>query len=449
MAESAVTILAPKNDLEWAELVMQTNGHEELFGETTSNDEADIFIVELGKRIGNSPDSLASIIELSGKGNNYNAVTLGRGLAQSNLDMYKVWEHIHAQLLRIIPTKRSIGLVGGILCELFDSNSSLAYKILYDVADDAILKSHWLMLAGNFFDRIPPDKFIGFMRTSDIDASSYVWLARNVLRIWSQEKIVIFFEVLFEKPNGIKAGVKILWEDACVFNKKRPLPPYLQEIGHQLLLRYNFDETTGFGDEASSIFKSCEALYTTDDSKYREMLICIYEHTEAGVFLSRASEIISELAKISPPLFLDVFLQNSDADTFWRVPHSLQNLEGFPFALSAVDDECLIDWCIAHPEKCETFAQVITPFRKNADELLEWTPIAMHLLENAEQPETILETLSDFFWPRSWSGSSRIPIVKPHAELLILQTQNSLTGLKFLEFETVIVCHVGFLQSFF
>jgi len=410
LAEKIITILAPQNDMEWVALVTSSYRWDNVFRDEDEGIEA--FSVDLGKRVGNSLGSLKPIVEFCCKGTGLGAVYFGRGLVQSSIDIEKAWKCIREQLKKMKPHKRSASIVGGIIHELFETNAELAKRILYEIADNPIINHLWPMLAWNFFDKVPFQKIIEFIQKSDLDEDSYTYMANNILKKCPDE-ITAFFDALLEKPNGVKAGIKILWANVLHCHKNSTMPLNLQEIGHQLLLLYDYDDSWESRDGADDIFKACEKLYTTDESKYQEMLIHMCELSDTWALRGKNSIILSGLAKINPTAFLDVFMrEKEDDDDALR-----RRMDCFPSALSSVEDKCLIDWVIANPDKKEQLTCAVFPFRKNESESFEWTPIATHLIEDTKQPAVVLKVFVDRFFPQSWSGD-RAPAVKPLRVLL-------------------------------
>jgi len=78
----------------------------------------------------------------------------------------------------------------------------------------------------------------------------------------------------------------------------------------------------------------------------------------------------------------------------------------------------MLQWCDEAPEqRYPALAKVIAFHAQKEKEPLEWTPLALTMLDRAPDPAMILHTFVQRFSPRSWSGS-RAEIVESRAGLL-------------------------------
>jgi len=72
-----------------------------------------------------------------------------------------------------------------------------------------------------------------------------------------------------------------------------------------------------------------------------------------------------------------------------------------------VPDDVLISWAQTSPNGFfPRLAAIIIPFRKaNNSDALEWTPLAMSILELSPDRIAVLNNLGSRIYPRTWSGS--------------------------------------------
>ncbi len=78
----------------------------------------------------------------------------------------------------------------------------------------------------------------------------------------------------------------------------------------------------------------------------------------------------------------------------------------------------MLAWRDEAPEqRYPALAKVVTFFTQKEKEPVEWSPLALIMLDRAPDPASVLQTFVQRFSPRSWSGS-RAEIVKSRAGLL-------------------------------
>lgn len=114
--------------------------------------------------------------------------------------------------------------------------------------------------------------------------------------------------------------------------------------------------------------------------------------------------LANTLFEIQPEIALDAFFAGSDNDGSPLVRMLVLNETDGP--VNRVPQELLLAW--AGKDLAIRFPWVAGEIRltdKGADGKLSWTPIAVHLLENATDRTAVLRAFSQRIEPRSWSGS--------------------------------------------
>lgn len=199
------------------------------------------------------------------------------------------------------------------------------------------------------------------------------------------------------------------------------IPPELVAVGRDLLARANFDsKDQSFDYHLQSIAKVCLAgpqgvpAMQAFCAKIRQ---CLVDYT----FRMYAHErLLTCLFKLQPRVVLDAFFPASpvadelelDVDDFKGVGDRTSS------PLDEVPTSVLLDWCDEAPDqRYPAIVKVVSFFTQKEKEPVEWSPIAITILDRAPDPAVILQTFVGRFSPRSWSGSLA-EIVEARAGLL-------------------------------
>jgi len=111
------------------------------------------------------------------------------------------------------------------------------------------------------------------------------------------------------------------------------------------------------------------------------------------------------MIQMHPILALEVFI-GEDVDVSPQLRNAMKG--GFdkktsPF--STVDIQSTLDWCDKKPKySYPKLASIITPHH-TIDKCMEWTPLALKLLNKAPDPIEVLDQYSSNLPPTMWSGS--------------------------------------------
>jgi hypothetical protein len=113
------------------------------------------------------------------------------------------------------------------------------------------------------------------------------------------------------------------------------------------------------------------------------------------------------LAQKQPQIFLDSFL-GEVRDNYYRIARIFtDDLELSVNPLSQIDDNIIIAWCAINPSaRYPVVAASIIAYRQDKNEnLFEWTPLSLAVIDNAPDAIAVLNEFKRSFRPMSWSGS--------------------------------------------
>lgn len=153
----------------------------------------------------------------------------------------------------------------------------------------------------------------------------------------------------------------------------------------------------------SIIIKAC-----LNDESAVDMMRIIYKKVNSlgmnySFYYSDYDKVFKVLASTYPLLFLETFEEVMGSNKF-----IIFSTRGKSNIFSKINEQTLFEW--ANTKKSIRFpklASTITPFKKTEEGgLLEWTPLALSLIKNYDNPIVILDELRKCFYPfLPWSGS--------------------------------------------
>jgi hypothetical protein len=138
-----------------------------------------------------------------------------------------------------------------------------------------------------------------------------------------------------------------------------------------------------------------------------------------SVYEFHYDQLLEGLFKTQPRIALDVFFGDDASGGLAPDLHRFDDPSDHrKKPLDAVPDDEILGWCQKNPEtRYAAMARAVSFFANAKDAPMQWSPIALMMLDAAPNPTAILEIFIDRFSPRSWSGS-RAAIIESRARLL-------------------------------
>ena len=130
-------------------------------------------------------------------------------------------------------------------------------------------------------------------------------------------------------------------------------------------------------------------------------------------------ELLSDLAKIQPVVFLDIFLENNSLEDYqYRNIFSDFSEEG-KNPLDLISDDTIISWCDQKPQdRYPIIASTVTAFSESKESgTYEWKPIIYKIIDKAPQLNLVLESLMKTIKPMACTGS-RAELMEKRSVLL-------------------------------
>jgi hypothetical protein len=221
-------------------------------------------------------------------------------------------------------------------------------------------------------------------------------------------------------PDGIDTAIEILQmrlysvKSAC-----NPIDPELLQCGRELLCQYNFEN-----DKYSDSYKLAELVNVClegDTATLDAQRIC--QHLANAIIKSPYSiayeygEVLESLFRVQTHVALDEFLiGETHGLSSWFI-HDMEPNFGNP--LKAVPTESMLSWVQVEPEiRIPKLAAAIPIWQKqDTTKNLEWTDIALKLLELAPDKSQVLAEYQERFEPSTLSSLKAAAILENYRAL--------------------------------
>lgn len=217
--------------------------------------------------------------------------------------------------------------------------------------------------------------------------------------------------LISSKDDGLSSSLEILKMRIHGYPKDKILSNAIVSLGQELLLLYQFSRNDNINNHAdhelSSIIKAC---FMGEPAEKNARILCekIFEaYSNNNIYSMDYNDVMKTLAITQPKVFLDVFLGESVKNNF-RINRMIFKKTSLPIIpMAYINDNIIINWCKVNSEtRYPIAASVIVPYRKKeGNNILEWTPLALRIIKNYHNPIIILNKFRSAFIPTSWSGS--------------------------------------------
>jgi hypothetical protein len=352
--------------------------------------------------------------------------SFGQGLADGCTDPIKMWQAFRMQLSALEKSRHNYQVLRGFLNALSLINSDISEKILDEAVTDSIVASLFPILQTSVN-----------INTQGIERLKKA-LGHGVAPIWQYENLAYgrvhesindkdfcdLLRLIVDKPDGLLVAIEILGMRLYGHSdKKQSLSDIIISLGQELLLKINFsrkDRRPNTIDyRLSEIIKAC---FVNDSAKENTKTLCIklaQAFSNHDIYATDYPYVLESLAKKQPLAFLDGFLGDDIEDKQHIKRFFLNDIESKHNPMPVIDEDLIIDWCEANPKvRYAKVASVIVPYRNSEKEgVLEWTPLALRIINNSPDSVEVLNEFKSTFRPMSWSGS-RAAIMQRRLNLL-------------------------------
>ncbi|MED4018042.1 hypothetical protein [Sutcliffiella cohnii] len=363
----------------------------------------------LGREVGSQAEILSELLpEILGN-DGPGLFSLGQGIADGSINHEETWIDFCDKLSFIDDSKRNYQVLRGFLNRLAEIDLALTEKILDQSVTYPILASIFPLLQISV-----KINFLGVIRLKKSleNGEAPIWQYQNIAygrvhETISDEDIAELLGLISLKENGLEVAIEILSMRLHGISKVTIISNCISYIGQDLLLKYQFSRENIKKDrldyELSKIIQIC---FKGISGKENARMLCeklADGYKNSKIYPSDYQGVLSSLSKTHPEVFLNEFFGKE------------QKLDGLLIealsregkALSKINEEIIKKWCEVSPTtRYPIIASVIKPFQQvNKDNILEWTPLALWIMDNYYDPVVILNIFRKSFYPRTWWGS--------------------------------------------
>ncbi|MFD1172739.1 hypothetical protein [Oceanobacillus picturae] len=378
----------------------------------------------LGNEVGSSYEILNELLPDILSCNNWLMFNFGQGLAGGTLNSKIIWEEFISKLNDTEKSNINYQVIRGFLNTLSKNNPSLCNKILDDALKNKTTAEVFPLLQTSIeIDESGVKRLIESLDSG----SSPIWQYSNLAYGRVHETIndgdfYKLIKLISSQPKGLEVAIKILHMRLHGQKKNEQHNKTIIGLGQELLTMFQFQRKTSRNDTSDyELSKIIKASYVTYSAKENAKILgdkLLKGFMSFEIYPWDYSRVLEVLASTQPQAFLETFLEsNEDNREIDRL--FLDDLRTRANPISKINKEVIIEWCESSPEtRYLLLARVIMPYYKcKESNKLQWTPLALEILENFNEPIEILDTFKYSFLPRSWGGSlaavmeRRLPLI--------------------------------------
>lgn len=400
------------------------------------NGDTDYFRIEkttrtLGSEVGANEEIFEELLVELLSGDGTRLFSFGQGLYDGCADPKKMWRDFCKQLSFLEEPSRNFGVLCGFLNAISQKDITISEELLSEAVSDEILASAFPLLQSNVkftarsFERI---------KSSLEHGVAPLWYYRNLA--YRGDNLVIsdnewceMLRLISSKTEGHPVALEILHIMIQAYSDGKHLSSNIIILGQELLLRYKFSRKGNQGNMTDyQLSKIIEACFDGESAKQNATILCsriAKAFANYDFHTMDYNYVLKALATKQPLALLDAFLL-AKINSSQRLCRRLSE-DGIP--ISGINVDIIKKWSETNPlMRYPLVASAILPFKNNEDgDLLEWTPLALEMINNFSDPIIILNEFKSALRPMMWSGS-RAEIMQKRLRLIsdLKKHENSL-----------------------
>lgn len=369
-------------------------------------------INNLGKEIASKEVELDIILPELLTSNGSNIFNFGQSLAENSFNHKWIWDKFIEKIKNIDVEKRCYLLITGFLNKIQDINVILYEELLNQAVTSKELSSAFpLILSGMRVSDKDMEKLEYSLECGEAPIDQYISLSfGGTMNQVSDNKFQKFIDKLLLKPGGYISAVTNFHMHLHGLTNKEKLSETLIKTGQKiiLLIPFSIDYKKGnrINYEICYIIKKC--FRNENNGKTEIVLEKIKSLLNNSYFIgSDYNLIISSFAEVNPIVFLNTFLSEESKLNDKTIKVLNNRYEPNVNVLEHIDDNIIIRWIEENPGlRMKAVAKIMKPFKKNnsEDSKLEWTALAIYVMDNYINPVEILDIFFCNFYPGSWMG---------------------------------------------
>ncbi|GLO63296.1 hypothetical protein MACH09_38040 [Vibrio sp. MACH09] len=353
--------------------------------------------------------------------NNHHLFRFGYGVARGINNIEKVWADMTICLETLEIKNVNSNFIGGFVRYIYNNNSDKAQTLLENLLNNDKLNYIFPLVQ---FDCPLEEGAVSRLITSLTYNTSPSWMFHNMAcgrrhELIPDSDLIIILDLLWLQPNGQSIVIEILTMRFHELEKQAIYTPSddLYKKCREFLLEHDYSrEQRDSGGRDYSLTQVAKVCFSNDEAK--EDAKALFEKLFEGiatynVYAFNYGEFLSTLIKLHPTQALDVYLKDDDSVSFEIKTSSLSRGSN-PFSRVSVDKA--IAWCKESPTyRFKALASLITPYEKNGEHH-KLTSLAKALIDESNEPCSVIEAFESAAIPSSWSGS-RAFLIEQRSEI--------------------------------
>lgn len=436
-------ILEPNNLIEKLKLFLFSSRGFDLFDDPkVVNDKSK----KLGVKAANNIDILKQLLPEILFGRAINLYNFGQGLAQGSHKPERLWQIFRNEIEKKNALNCNFNLLKGFLNELSKIDFQLTNKIMDQTLEDKVLAKIFpnlqlsYALDDNGFVRLKKSLELGIAPVSEYSNLAYNYRIND-----NDENFAEIIEMILNDDNEIRIAIQILHQ-ILNFNKDNEISDVLINTAHEVLFAYSFENKNdrGLDFQLSEIIK--KTLDSDNGKKISKIILARLKVNCNSLKISMYdySQVMNSLAQTQPITFLDQVIgydkEKDRIDYTWK--NSIVHQSN---PLNQIDNQTIIHWC--EEKRSIRYLKIIDFINifktvENSKEL-RLSELINLIINNAPNKIEVLEEISKYIRPMSWSGS-RYLIIEKRVNAILKLKNNQDTNIvnwiknKEIEFKKII-----------
>ncbi|WP_205387594.1 hypothetical protein [Vibrio campbellii] len=385
------------------------------------------YSIDLGVKVASTNSELlqSMLTELlSYSGSSSNLFEFGEGCAEGT-DKNKELLALTVSALEKVPEKeRNINFLCGQIKHLSKVNINLTNTFLDEFIKHPELKQYFILVQLSYV--IDQDAIARILKALK-EYISPVWMYRNLACGRSHEPIADdqlseMLDLIWKQKDGQAIAIEILSMrfHGLKQNENYVVSDLLKEKSASLLASFDYSEEQGaFGGCDYSLTQIANVCFC--DGTNKESALTVLKAIKAKILahiIGRYDfpEFMSTVIQLHPILALEVFIGKS-SEIECQIRNAIKgrfDKKVSPF--SKIDNKSTLDWCKKNGrDSYPALASIITPYQSN-EKTVEWTQLAVELLQACPEPAVVLDKYLSSFSP-NWCTGSRAQVLESRLAL--------------------------------
>ncbi len=335
------------------------------------------------------------------------AFSFGIGLAEAAVSIADMWQKLRSTFVNIPVEERNASVLGGFLSRVQESVPPMASTILDDALNDGELASHFVYLQAQAGVDARGIERLKRAIACRMDAQGFYNLACGAIRNAPHDELAVMLDDLSTLDGGTAAALEILHMAIyCLKSDGEEVRDELLNVGHQLLLRVDYGDTTaGQEHRIQQTIEDCYAGLGGEEGAREFCHFIKKKIADREVYTFQLDCVFDALFETQPAIALDEFLLEHEAATGDPIYGEFMVARESP--LEKVSPDKLWDWADIDPStRYPLIGRYLNVFaRERSGDDPGVSPLFLGALERSPDRERFLLNNADCLRPDGWTGN--------------------------------------------